>query len=82
MIKQMGMRGFVDYLREETGSFTDTYAYYEKRHRAGRRELRRQAREEFADGPKFSIVVPLYHTNRDYLKQMVDSVIAQSYANW
>ena len=82
MVKKMGIRGFVDYLREETGSFTDTYSYYEKKHRAAPKELRRQAKESFPGGPKFSIVVPLYHTPQDYLKQLIDSVIAQSYGNW
>lgn len=82
MLKKMGLRGFMGYLMEETGSFSDTYSYYEKKHRAGLRELKRQSKESFPDGPKFSIVVPLYNTPQEYLKKLIDSVLSQSYQNW
>lgn len=32
--------------------------------------------------PVVSICVPLYHTPRQYLCEMIDSVVAQSYPNW
>ncbi len=31
---------------------------------------------------KFSILVPLYNTPKNFLKQMIDSVVDQTYANW
>ena len=31
---------------------------------------------------RFSIVVPLFNTPEKYLKEMIDSVIAQTYGNW
>ena len=31
---------------------------------------------------RFSIVVPLYNTPEKYLKEMIESVIAQTYGNW
>lgn len=31
---------------------------------------------------KFSILVPLYNTPQDFLKEMIDSVINQTYQNW
>lgn len=34
------------------------------------------------DGPKFSIVVPLYQTPRKFFSEMVESVIDQLYTNW
>lgn len=82
MLKKMGLKGFMGYLMEETGSFSDTYSYYEKKHRAAPKELRRQSKDSFPNGPKFSIAVPLYNTPRGYLKELIDSVIAQSYPNW
>ena len=34
------------------------------------------------NGPKFSIVVPLYNTPVEYFKDMVSSVVGQLYTNW
>ena len=34
------------------------------------------------DGPKFSIVVPLYNTPITFFEEMVDSVVNQLYTNW
>ncbi|MDO4272824.1 MAG: glycosyltransferase family 2 protein [Eubacteriales bacterium] len=82
IIREMGIRGFLDYLREESGSFADSYGYYEKKHRATARELKQQAKESFSPAPLFSIVVPLYHTPLNFLKELVDSVVSQSYVNW
>lgn len=45
-------------------------------------ELERQRREQFAEGPLFSIVVPLYRTPVKYLEQLVKSIQAQTYDNW
>jgi len=45
----------------------------------------RRRREEEAVFPhmvKFSILVPLYNTPKEYLTAMLDSVIAQTYQNW
>lgn len=43
--------------------------------------LARQARSQPA-GPKISIVVPLYNTPAEFLAQLVDSVVNQTYENW
>ncbi len=44
----------------------------------------RKAQEEcnFRRNPKFSILVPLYNTPHDFLKEMIDSVLGQTYKNW
>ena len=47
-----------------------------------RRQLKRQKAAPLAGGPLVSIIVPLYNTPADYLKEMVDSVAAQTYPNW
>ena len=82
IIKELGMRGFLDYLQEESCSFTDAYGFYAKKHQPGAKELRRQAKTVFSPAPLFSIVVPLYHTPENFLKDLIDSVTAQSYQNW
>ncbi|WP_016752093.1 glycosyltransferase family 2 protein, partial [Leptospira kirschneri] len=37
---------------------------------------------EFVYSPLLSILVPVYNTRLDHLKEMVDSVVSQSYTNW
>jgi len=34
------------------------------------------------DGPKFSILVPLYNTSEKLLREMIESVLCQTYENW
>ena len=41
-----------------------------------------QRKTKFSYAPKFSVVVPLYHTPAKFLKDLVRSMMYQSYANW
>ncbi|MEA4854766.1 MAG: glycosyltransferase family 2 protein [Christensenella sp.] len=45
-------------------------------------EYSRQRETVFAYTPKISILVPLYNTPELFLRQMIDSVRAQTYTNW
>ncbi len=45
------------------------------------RERKRQRRHKFAIEPKFSVVIPLYNTPREFLKEIMDSVLNQTYRN-
>lgn len=56
----------------------DHYTYI-----APARERLEQQRKESTDGAlTFSIVVPAYETDERFLREMVDSVLMQSYAGW
>lgn len=50
--------------------------------RVSRQELFEQRKTKFSYEPKFSVVVPLYHTPAKFLKDLVRSMMYQSYANW
>ena len=45
-------------------------------------ELERQRQARFDSMPKFSIVIPAYKTPEGYLREMLDSILAQTYGNW
>ncbi len=45
-------------------------------------ELRAQKNTIFEESPLISIIVPTYKTPIPYLREMIDSVINQTYANW
>lgn len=45
-------------------------------------EAKRQREYKFDKDVKISILVPLYNTPENYLKEMIDSVVNQTYSNW
>ena len=51
-------------------------------HRVTQLELEHQKNTVFAYQPKISLLVPTYNTPEKYLREMIDSIIAQSYGNW
>lgn len=60
------------------------YRRWFEQHRAKPGDLacQRAASAAFAYRPLLSIVVPCYKTDRVYLRELLDSVFAQSYDNW
>lgn len=46
------------------------------------KQVEQQKKEEFAYNPKFSILVPLYESDEKFLKELIESVQAQTYSNW
>lgn len=62
-------------LNRLVGGFTVRYKI------SGRRR-KREATAVFDKKIKFSVVVPLYNTPIKFLKQMIDSVMNQTYQNW
>ena len=44
-------------------------------------ELLEQHDRQFTKKVKFSVIVPLYNTSEKYLKEMIESVIAQTYGD-
>lgn len=58
------------------------YPTWLQRHQPSKRELERQRRETFSEPVVFSIVIPLYRTKESYLKELLDSVFAQTYPHW
>ncbi len=45
-------------------------------------ERKRQEETVFPEGIKISILVPLYNTPQNFLREMIDSVKAQTYGGW
>ncbi len=55
---------------------------YLKKNRPSKIRLRIESSTMFKYAPKISIVVPLYNTQKNFLCEMIDSVLNQTYANW
>ena len=58
------------------------YAIWCREHDASARELEGQRKAVIKEGPSLSLVVPAYRTPHQYLREMIDSVLAQTYQNW
>lgn len=72
-----------DFYARARNPFADPeYANWFKTHRVTEAELEEQRAHVFDSAPLLSLVVPVHRTPAAYLQAMIDSVIAQSYANW
>ena len=54
----------------------------ERFQKVSQEELEKQKKKVFVYAPKISILVPVYNTPQVFLKQMIQSVRKQTYANW
>lgn len=60
----------------------DQYHIWYQLHKPTVLELRKQRKTKFSYCPKVSIIVAAYNTNIHFFKEMIDSVIQQTYSNW
>ncbi len=81
MIRDKGFGEFVNYLRCQMDPFYADYTMWIRSKRVGRSQLERQSKKRWKYEPKISIVIPLYNTPLKYLKELMDSLVNQSYHN-
>lgn len=67
---------------EEHSRQIDDYELFLKKHQVTAEELERQRKTKFSYQPVFSIVIPLYKTPHDYLRELIESVMGQTYPHW
>lgn len=82
--KNYGLKNTIKKVCQKLSGQRD-YGNYEdflKKYGVKKEELARQRQEVFENGPCFSIAVPLYQTKEKYLREMIESVQAQTYTNW
>lgn len=58
------------------------YEKWFKANKATKEQLELQRKKKFQYEPKISIIVPTYKTPKKFLKEMIDSVVEQTYTNW
>ena len=58
------------------------YDEWRERYEVTAGDLQNQRKTNFEHKIFFSIVIPLYMTNKEYLKEMINSICAQTYGNW
>ena len=55
--------------------------WYEK-YRPSKEELARQKKKRWKIKPKISVAVPVYRTPETFLREMIESLLEQTYDNW
>ena len=81
-IREHNLGNFVDHVRRTVSQEYSNYNLWVKNHRPDKNEVQKQRKYKFGYNPKISIVIPLYNTPVKYLKQIVDSIVTQTYENW
>lgn len=64
------------------GGTVRDYATWYAQQQPTKQELQEQRDTIFEYTPKISVVVPTYRTPENYLREMIECVINQTYANW
>lgn len=83
-LKHYGPKKFFARLQERMEPEEVPYGPWYEKHKATAKqlEMQRQESDKWENRPLVSICVPLFKTPEEYLRQMIDSVQAQSYTNW
>lgn len=81
-VKRYGVKDLVAKTLEKYQRSADRYGEIYRKFLPEEEELEAQKKERFTKAPLISIVVPAYETEETYLRQMVNSVIGQTYINW
>lgn len=81
-LKHYGLKEFWIRLHERFEPEEVPYGPWYEVYQPTEETLEKQRRRKFKNGPLISIVVPAYLTPERFLRQMLDSLLAQTYENW
>ena len=81
-LRRNGLRSFLYRLTHQPAGLKIDYEEWLAAHRASEEELEKQRRHVFSLQPKISIVIPLYNTRVSFLRDLLQTIREQTYANW
>lgn len=76
------IRKIIRILKNEKDLTYGDYGGWIKNNEPKDADLKLQIKKEFKISPKISIVVPMYKTKEKFFKDLIKSVISQTYSNW
>lgn len=82
LLKRYGFRGLVFKTLERSESPMRSYGEVYRRYLPTEEELARQRKTPMAFEPLVSVVVPAYETPERYLRELIGTLLSQTYANW
>ena len=81
-IRKYGVKNLKQYIKRAVDKTGKPYEEWYEENRVTEEELQKQRETVFEKQPLISIVVPTYKTPIHFLREMMDSVVNQSYSNW
>ena len=81
-LKKNGVKKLMYRLRYGTYVGESDYESWLFAQRVNEKALNIQRNTHFSYSPKISILVATFNTKEEYLKEMIDTVVNQSYSNW
>lgn len=81
-LKHFGVKEFFIRLQERIEPEEVPYGSWYEEYRPKEAHLAAQRRKKFKHSCKFSIAVPAYETPETFLREMIESVLSQTYGNW
>ena len=81
-LKKNGVKKLMYRLRYGTYVGESDYESWLFAQRVNEKTLNIQRNTRFSYNPKISILVATFNTKEEYLKEMIDTVVNQSYSNW
>ena len=81
-IRKYGMKNIKQYVKRAVNKTGKPYEEWYEENKVTKEELQKQRVMVFEKQPLISIVVPTYKTPINFLREMIESVISQSYSNW
>lgn len=81
-LQHFGIKEFLIRLSDRMEPEDVPYGPWYEAHKASLEVLEQQRKQIWKEAPVISIVVPLFHTPEQYLREMIESVCAQTYPHW
>ncbi len=81
-LKHYGLKEFWVRLGERFEPEEVPYGPWYEKYRPSKEELARQKKKRWKIKPKISVAVPVYRTPETFLREMIESLLEQTYDNW
>lgn len=81
-LKHYGLKEFWVRLGERFEPEEVPYGPWYEKYRPSKEELARQKKKRWKIKPKISVAVPVYRTPEIFLREMIESLLDQTYDNW
>lgn len=82
-LKNYGIRAFIEKAIDKLKNIKiQPYQLWIEKNEPKVNELKEQKKTNFAYEPRISIIVPTFNTPKQFLTDMIESVLTQTYSNW